>query len=106
MVLQKVESHRSPLLVDPFHFSQHLSASVVRRHIPEEAKIMINPSQMINQLAFQRRWIDELTSCRWRVQARNLEAIQSLRWIGKRVVNRAKKKTSGIEYLPACRRTT
>ena len=99
-VLQKVKSGCCPLLVDSFHFSQHLSASVVRRHIPEEAKIMINLSQMINQLAFQRRWIDELTSCRWRIQTGNLEAVQSLRWIGKRNVHRAHRESGGIEYLP------
>src|SRR5947208_14574728 len=106
MVLQKVKSDCCPLLVDPFHFSQHLSASVVRRHIPEEAKIMINLSQMINQLAFQRRRIAELTSCRWRIQTGNLEAVQSLRWIGKRNVHRAHRESGGIEYLPDGRRTT
>src|ERR1041385_8409230 len=106
MMLQKVKSHRSPLLVDPFHFSQHLGTSVVRRHVAEEAKIMINLSQMINQLTFQRRWIDELTGCRWGVQAGNLETVQSFRWICKRDVHRAHRKSGSIEYLPDCRRTT
>src|SRR5436190_6588686 len=52
MVLQKVKSDCCPLLIDSFHFGQHLSAPVVRRHVPEEAKIVTNLSQMINQLAF------------------------------------------------------
>src|SRR5262249_46140957 len=100
MAFQQVKSDCSPLLVDLFHLSQHLSAPVVRRHVPEEAKIVIDLAQMIDQFAFQRRWIDELTIGRWRIQARNLEAIQRLRRIGKRNVHRPYGNSGSIEYLP------
>src|SRR5213083_3264280 len=61
MVFQKVKSNCCPLLVDLFHLSQHLITPVVGRHVPKETKIVINLAQMIDQFAFQRSWINELT---------------------------------------------
>ena len=97
MMFQKVKSDRRPLPVDFFHFGEYLSAAPVRRHEPEEADVMINFAEMLNQLAFKRGRIDERTVCRWRIQAGDLEPIQRLRRIGKRNIHSAHGKPSSIE---------
>src|SRR5213083_3056178 len=39
MVFQKVKSNCSPLLVDFFHFSEHLSPALVRGHEPKKPDV-------------------------------------------------------------------
>ena len=100
MMFQKVKSDSCPLPVNFFHFGEHLSAPPVCGHKSEETDVMINLTEVIDQLTFQRRRIDERTIGRWCIEARNLEAFQSLGRIGKRNVHCAHGKPGGVEDFP------
>src|SRR5438874_12573771 len=100
MMFQKVKSDPCPLPVNFSHFGEHLSAPPVCGHKSEEADVMINLTEVIDELTFQRRRIDERTIPRWCIQARNLEAVQSLGRIGKRNVHCAHGKPGGVEDFP------
>src|SRR5881398_2875210 len=61
MMFQKVKSDCCPLPVNFFHFGEHLSAPPVCGHKSEEADVMINLTEVIDQLTLERRRIDERT---------------------------------------------